>query len=260
MNDCKTLPVSAKINRTYGNYLILGYTHIKVNLIYSYKLGHHMGETFFIVGAGGQAIETFSIFEANGLSNNILGFLEENSKRIGMRIFGKPINDLKYLFNENNFLTSKSVCAIGTTRRKRLIIELKSKGVEFINVIHPSSIISPHSEIERGSIIAPLAVINAMVTIRSHVIINYCSSIGHGSIIGAYSTISPGVRISGNVKLREQIFIGNNASISEGLNIGNGAIIGAGTVVTDDVPDLALVVGVPGKIKKIYDNLEERPW
>lgn len=219
-----------------------------------------MNDTFFIIGAGGQAIETFSIFEARGLSSNVLGFLEENSNRVGKKILGKPINDLEYLFQDSNFLTSQIVCAIGTTKRKRLIIELERKCAKFTRVIHPSAITSIHSKIKEGSIIAPLSVINPMATIGQHVIINYGSTVGHGSTIGDYSTISPGARISGNVKLKEQVFIGNNASVNEGLCIGKGAIIGAGSVVTNDVPDLALVVGIPGKIKKIYNNIEARPW
>ena len=219
-----------------------------------------MDRVFYIIGAGGQALETYSIFEANGLSTYVLAFLEEKSKRIGEIIFGKPVKDLWSLFQENSFLYSKVVCAIGTTKRKRLIIGLEKKGVQFIKIAHPSAVISIHSEIGNGSIIAPLVVINPLVKIGSHVLINYSSSIGHGSRIGNYSTISPGVRISGNVNLGDQVFIGNNASVNEGLTIGEGAIIGAGSVVTDDVPDLALVVGVPAKVKKVYDNTEERPW
>ena len=219
-----------------------------------------MDGTYFIIGAGGQALETFSIFEANGLSNNVLGFLEENSNRVGEKILEKPIYDLKYLFEDSNFLTSKVICAIGTTKRKRVIGDIERKGAKFTRAIHPSASISIHSKIEKGSIIAPLTVINPLVIVGKHVIINYSSTIGHGSIIGNYSTISPGVRISGNVKLKEQVFIGNNASVSEGLSIGKGAIIGAGSVVTDDVPELALIVGIPGKVKKIYYDIEARPW
>lgn len=219
-----------------------------------------MNETFFIIGAGGQAMETLAIFEAKGLSTNVLGFLEENSDRIGEKLLEKPINDLEYLFKESNLLTSQVVCAIGTTKRERLIADLERRGAKFTKAIHPSAIISIHSKIEKGSIIAPLTVINPLAMIGKHVIINYCSTVGHGSVIGDYSTISPGVRISGNVKLKEQVFIGNNASVNEGLSIGKGTIIGAGSVVTDDIPDLALVVGIPGKIKKIYNNIEARPW
>lgn len=43
--------------------------------------------------------------------------------------------------------------------------------------------------------------------------------------------------------------IGANATIVCGNNIGRFALIGAGSVVAFDVPDYALVYGVPGKIK-----------
>lgn len=43
--------------------------------------------------------------------------------------------------------------------------------------------------------------------------------------------------------------LGANATIVCGITIGMYAFIAAGTVVTKDVPDYALVVGVPGKIK-----------
>jgi acetyltransferase-like isoleucine patch superfamily enzyme len=46
------------------------------------------------------------------------------------------------------------------------------------------------------------------------------------------------------------VWIGANAVILPGVNIGNGAVIGAGAVVTKDVPDYAVVVGVPAKVLK----------
>lgn len=46
------------------------------------------------------------------------------------------------------------------------------------------------------------------------------------------------------------VWIGANAVIIAGSNIGNGAIIGAGAVVTKDVPDYAIVGGVPAEIIK----------
>jgi acetyltransferase-like isoleucine patch superfamily enzyme len=42
--------------------------------------------------------------------------------------------------------------------------------------------------------------------------------------------------------------LGSNATILGGIKIGKGALIGAGAVVTKDVPDYAIVVGVPGRI------------
>ncbi|MDP6354457.1 MAG: acyltransferase [Planctomycetota bacterium] len=42
--------------------------------------------------------------------------------------------------------------------------------------------------------------------------------------------------------------IGSNATIMGGVTIGESAMVGAGAVVTRDVPDHAIVAGVPGKV------------
>jgi len=41
-----------------------------------------------------------------------------------------------------------------------------------------------------------------------------------------------------------------NAIILKGVTIGEGAVVGAGSVVTKDVPDYAVVGGNPAKILK----------
>ena len=49
-------------------------------------------------------------------------------------------------------------------------------------------------------------------------------------------------------KIGKRASIGSNATIIAGVTIGEGALVGAGAVVTKDVPDFAIVAGVPARV------------
>ena len=55
------------------------------------------------------------------------------------------------------------------------------------------------------------------------------------------------------VFISDDVWIGGRVTILPGVKIGTGAIIGAGSIVTKDVPDYAIVGGNPAKILK-YRN------
>ncbi|HEV8367772.1 MAG TPA: acyltransferase [Pyrinomonadaceae bacterium] len=48
--------------------------------------------------------------------------------------------------------------------------------------------------------------------------------------------------------VKKRASIGTNATVIGGVTIGEGAMVGAGAVVTADVPDFAIVVGVPARV------------
>lgn len=52
-------------------------------------------------------------------------------------------------------------------------------------------------------------------------------------------------------------WIGANTTILRGVTIGEGAVVAAGAVVTKDVPDYAIVGGVPAKVLKYRFTQEE---
>lgn len=56
--------------------------------------------------------------------------------------------------------------------------------------------------------------------------------------------------------VRRRASVGSNATILCGVTIGEQALVGAGAVVTRDVPDFAIVAGVPAK--QIGDVREKR--
>jgi acetyltransferase-like isoleucine patch superfamily enzyme len=55
------------------------------------------------------------------------------------------------------------------------------------------------------------------------------------------------------VVIENDVWIGHGAVITKGVNIGKGAIVAAGAVVTKDVPQYAIIGGVPAKLIKFRD-------
>lgn len=55
-----------------------------------------------------------------------------------------------------------------------------------------------------------------------------------------------GMRIS-EVVIGNDVWIGMRVIIMPGVKVGDGVVIGAGAVVTKNVPDFAIVGGVPAK-------------
>jgi len=56
-----------------------------------------------------------------------------------------------------------------------------------------------------------------------------------------------GVR-GGPVVINDYVWVGGKAIILPGVTVGRGAVVGCGAVVTKDVPEYAIVAGVPAKI------------
>lgn len=56
------------------------------------------------------------------------------------------------------------------------------------------------------------------------------------------------------IKIGDNVYIGQNAMIMPGVTIGSNVVIGAGAIVTHDIPDDVVAVGIPATVKKSIDE------
>jgi acetyltransferase-like isoleucine patch superfamily enzyme len=88
----------------------------------------------------------------------------------------------------------------------------------------------------------------------------YISDTAHGSYgsrgIHSSPSIPPQQRhlTFQSVLIKKNVWLGDGVCILPGVTIGEGAIIGANSVVTHDIPDFCIAVGVPAKSIKKYNN------
>ena len=55
------------------------------------------------------------------------------------------------------------------------------------------------------------------------------------------------------IHIGRDVWIGRGSCILPGVTIGEGAVVGANSVVTKDIPDFAMAVGVPAKVIKMRE-------
>ena len=60
--------------------------------------------------------------------------------------------------------------------------------------------------------------------------------------------------VNKTVNIGEYVWVGARNIILPGVSIGRGVVIGAGSVVSSDIPDYAVVGGNPAKIIKYRDD------
>ncbi len=64
----------------------------------------------------------------------------------------------------------------------------------------------------------------------------------------------PDLEITKKISVGDYVYIGIQTIILPGVNIGNHCVIGAGAVVTHDIPDNSVAVGVPARVIKTGDE------
>ncbi len=181
----------------------------------------------------------------------VAGFIDDNkeaySKFNGVDILG-DFSKLEFLKKEDIHKVAFSIGYSNMTSRGELYHKIKGLGFDFLNVIHPSAIIDKNVNFGSGIFIRIGAVIDANVEVHDNVMIDIGTLLAHDVKIHENVFIAGGAMLAGFVEVNEGTFIGAGSTIIDRIKIGKNAVVGAGAVVVKDVPDNAVVLGVPARI------------
>jgi UDP-2-acetamido-3-amino-2,3-dideoxy-glucuronate N-acetyltransferase len=135
---------------------------------------------------------------------------------------------------------------------------------DFVNLygceIGDGSQIGPFVEVQRGVVIGKRVKVQSHTFICEGVIIEDEAFIGHGVMFVndkyPVSVLPPGTPLPERERtlVCQGASIGSNATILGDITIGANALVGAGSVVTHDVPDNAIVAGNPARLLRFKDE------
>lgn len=205
-----------------------------------------------IIGAGKYGEVYLSYLRESGV--NVVGFLDDDPKVAdsqfgGLPVLG-PISILSTL-KEKYGITSV-YCPLGNNKlRVKFLRQATSLGYDTPCYIHPSVIISPNVEIGKGVYILLGTQVMPYTKIEDFVMISMNVSIAHHNILRTGTFLSTGCNFGASIVAEENSYCGIGSTVMTGLHrLGKDCLIGAGAVVIKDVPDGAVMAGVPAKIIK----------
>lgn len=195
-----------------------------------------------IVSTGAVAAEVTGYLETadykwKGEPIHIKGYLEfeeyrylHTQYRYKAPILG-TIND--YAIIDDDFFI---IANANVSLRKHFSEILKSKGASFINLIHPTCIMAPTSEIGIGNIMSPYCQVGPTAKIGDFNIMTTSTMVSHDCIVGNNNSFST-VIVCGHVTIGNENNFYIRSTVIPHITVGNRCTIQSGMVVDKDVPD-----------------------
>jgi sugar O-acyltransferase (sialic acid O-acetyltransferase NeuD family) len=204
-------------------------------------------QRMIIVGAGGLGREVEALARndyANGKDWYLGGFLDTRPEVLAafaMKI--SVIGDPTTFVPEPNDIF---IVAIGDTRFKRKVVApLRLKGANFVS-LRTNVQISPRAKFGT-SVFCDHATLSVDATVGDFAFIGADTIIGHDAVVGDYSHIGARCFIAGRARIGEGATVDPMACIAMDVRVGEGSVVGLGSVVFNEVPAGATVVGNPAR-------------
>jgi UDP-perosamine 4-acetyltransferase len=119
----------------------------------------------------------------------------------------------------------------------------------FATVVDPSALVSPSARVGPGASIGAGAVVQARAIVGEGAIVNTRAVVEHDCILEPFAHVAPAAVLCGSVRIGHGAQVSAGAVVIPARIVGARATIGAGAVVVRDVPEGAIAVGVPARVR-----------
>lgn len=208
-------------------------------------------ENILLFGGGLHVSYCIDIIKKQG-KYNIVG-ISDPTKSIGADLFGYPVigGDVRLRELIEKYNISGGVITIADNwLRKDVHDNIKNQipDFEFVNAIHPSTIIGENVELGVGNVIMAGCIINPNSFVGNFCFFATGAQLEHDCKISDFASISAGSITGGKVNIGRYSAITLGVTIMDRVNIGENTVVGSGSLVTKDLPDNVLAYGSPAKI------------
>lgn len=211
-----------------------------------------MKEKVIVIGAGhlGQII-AYHLLSAGAY--DFMGYLDDTfapGHQIGTHKVLGSLEVFKQLFEQKVF--DKFLIGIGYhhMRAREFLFGKLSLVAPAATFVHPDAYIDPSAIIGSGVFIHPGCTLDMNVTIQDNVILNTSCTIAHDSIIASHSFLAPRVAVAGFCRIGKRCMLGINTTIIDNIELTDDVQTGGGCVITKNILQSGLYVGVPGRYVK----------
>lgn len=206
-------------------------------------------ESLILIGGGGHCKSCIDVIEQEGRFE-IKGIVDRK-ENIGKEVLGYEIIACDEELDQLSKIYDHFFITIGQLKSTQLRVKLyqfvKQLDKKLPVIISPMAYVSPHTNIGEGTIVMHNVIINAGAKIGVNSIINTKALLEHDAQIGHYNHISTKAVLNGDVKVGDKCTIGSNSTVIQGVEIASEIIVGAGAVVTGNLENKGIYVGIPAR-------------
>jgi len=183
---------------------------------------------------GGKAFRQVQDALSKNINLNIVGFFDDNRGSDPLNLGGIDFDFINTLI-EDRKIDRVFVATGSSDLRTKLLNALQERGIQTINIIHPTAEISESAIIGSNVFIGPRVVVSAKSYIDNGAFISALSNIEHHCIVGENSLLGPGVMLSGSVSIGKRVVLGAGASVESNIQIEDDSYIASGSGITRNI-------------------------